>query len=166
MSAEDVRHKWSQDPDLNEITSPLAGNFKLHVMITAIRAMKPGDEEDHRAEGYQAREDAYFERVERLADYLVHRSDAGGLALWDWEAQFVCSEEFRELYDSDRHWVFDDLIVDDVTQVLADPDWSMNHAARLSRYELRNLLEVMAHFPDRLPEDALLEVERILDSDP
>lgn len=151
---------WGDDAELNKIQSPLASNATLREMLCALDAERsrldalPSPEAD---QGWEA----LGEKMDALAQYVDARSYHGGFEAWDFEATYLNDEKVRRLFDSDREWLMQEWMQDDMDDMLeavaaeADP-----HA--YTRSELRNLVDVLKHVDDDRAEGVVVRLERIL----
>jgi dipeptidase len=138
----------------------LETNARLEQLVAAFRAR----EYELRKDDFDV-EDAverHYDEVERLADYLGYRDYAGGLDRWDWAHMFVSNEGFKNLYSSDRHWLFDDFIKDDVTEFLADQNWEHVARTRMNLRERQNLLTVIGYFETAEWGPQMLRLQRLI----
>lgn len=147
------------DPEFDKILSPLGKNERLqerigqlHRNLTALEA----------ADEWGEARDRHFEQVAALADFLAARDHEGGFDDWDWAAQFLANEGFRDLYDHDIHWLLEDLMKEDAEAFLADAKWQARAATRMAKRELENLLVVLSHFPNAWWGPQMLRVQRLL----
>lgn len=149
-----------EDAEIDEIVSPLASNTRLRALIERFERrgeeLRSGD-----LHGGDASELHYAE-VDRVADNLAWRDHEGKLDQWDWAATFLTDESFRNLYDSDRHWMFEDFIREDVTEFL-EGDWENYARSRMTKREQANLRAILAHFPSEDWDDVILRLERLLE---
>jgi hypothetical protein len=147
------------DAEIAAISSPLCRDARLHALIArfAARAAVLGAaswSDDDATEGH-------FAEVARVADNLAWRDHEGRLDEWDWAATFLGDESFRDLYDADRHWVFEDGIRDDVNEFLAE-DWEAYATHRMTKREIDNLLAVISHHPADSWTSAATRLEELL----
>jgi hypothetical protein len=147
------------DPEFDEIVSPLPNNMALQERIERLHrnlaALEAADE-------WGEARDRHFQEVDALADFLVGRDDEGGFEGWDWAAQFLTNEGFRNLYDHDKHWMMEDFIKDDAEAFLADVNWEARASTRMSKRELGNLFVVLSHFPNAGWGPQMLRLQRLL----
>lgn len=156
----DAAAGWSDDPKFNEIVSPLSSNARLRKFIEEFKRreeeLRPNDFKDNE------RTEGYFLDVGRVADYLALRDHDGAFDQWDWAAQFLSNEDFRNLYPADRHWMFDDFISDDAEEFLANQNWESFARTQMTKCERENLLTVLSHFETPSFGSAVLRLQKIL----
>lgn len=147
------------DHEFDEIVSPLASNAKLEEMVSAFAIRRAELAQDDFRDGDAS--ERHFDEVERLADHLGYRDYVGGRDQWGWAAMFLSDESFRDLYPSDRHWLFDDFIRDDVTEFLNDQNWEIFARTRMTAVELGNLTTVLTHLNERAWGPQMLRLQRL-----
>jgi hypothetical protein len=152
---------WGGDPELNKIQSPLASNATLQEMLRAFEAERirldalPSGEADQRW-------DALGDRMDALAEYLNGRSYFGGFDAWDFEATYLNDEQVRGLFESDREWLMQEWMRDDMDDMLEALGTAEADPHAYTRGELRNLMDVLKHVDDDRAEGAVARLQRIL----
>jgi hypothetical protein len=110
--------------------------------------------------------DALGERMDAVARYLEDRSYSREFEAWDFEAAYLNNAQVRSLFESDREWLMQEWLQDDMDDRLEAVSTAEADPHAYTRSELRNLLDVLKHVDDDRSEGAIARVERILTDNP